>query len=101
MRTLIVSEFVTLDGVMEAPGGEPSHPLSGWVIDYSVAEQEQYKLQEVLEAETLLIGRVTYESFADRVAHLRRRVRRQDEQHAQDRRVQDAARIRTGATRRS
>ena len=65
MRTLIVSEFVTLDGVMEAPGGEPSHPLSGWVIDYSVAEQEQYKLQEVLEAETLLIGRVTYESFAE------------------------------------
>ncbi len=64
MRKLIVSEFVTLDGVMEAPGGEPSHPHSGWVIDYSVAEQEQYKLQEVLEAETLLIGRVTYESFA-------------------------------------
>jgi hypothetical protein len=32
MRTLNVSEFVTLDGVMEAPGGEKSHPHNGWVI---------------------------------------------------------------------
>jgi dihydrofolate reductase len=64
MRQLIVSEFVTLDGVMEAPGGEPTHPHSGWVIDHSGPEQMQYKLQEVLAAESLLIGRVTYESFA-------------------------------------
>jgi dihydrofolate reductase len=64
MRRLIVSEFVTLDGVMEAPGGEPTHPHTGWVGDYHCPEQEQYKLDEVLEAETLLIGRVTYESFA-------------------------------------
>ena len=64
MRPLIVSEFVTLDGVMEAPGGEPTHPHSGWVIDYLADEQQQYKLQEVLDAESLLIGRVTYESFA-------------------------------------
>ena len=32
MKKLVVSEFVTLDGVMEAPGGEPGHPHSGWVI---------------------------------------------------------------------
>ena len=63
MRTVIVSEFVTLDGVMEAPGGEPTHPHSGWVMDYLGPEQMQYKLDEVLAAETLLIGRVTYESF--------------------------------------
>ena len=64
MRTLIVTEFVTLDGVMEAPGGEPTHPHSGWVMDNSGPEQEQWKLQEVLDCELLLIGRVTYESFA-------------------------------------
>ena len=64
MSKLIVSEFMTLDGVMEAPGGEPSHPHSGWVFDYSGPEQEQYKLEEVLGAESLLLGRVTYEGFS-------------------------------------
>ena len=64
MRALVVSEFMTLDGVMEAPGGEPTHPHTGWVMDYQAAEQEAYKFDEVLAAETLLIGRVTYESFA-------------------------------------
>ena len=64
MSKLIVTEFVTLDGVMEAPGGEPSHPHSGWVFDFISPEQEQWKLQEALEAESHLLGRVTYESFA-------------------------------------
>lgn len=64
MRKLIVSEFVTLDGVMEAPGGEPTHPHAGWVFDYIGDEQNRYKLQETLDAEALLIGRRTYESFA-------------------------------------
>jgi dihydrofolate reductase len=65
MRKLIVSEFVTLDGIMEAPGGEPGHPHSGWVFDYVGPEQERYKLDEVLEGESLLLGRVTYEGFAE------------------------------------
>lgn len=65
MRPLIVSEFVTLDGVMEAPGGEPGHPFSGWVFEHMGPEQLQYKLQETLDAESLLIGRITYESFAE------------------------------------
>ena len=64
MRTLIVSEFVTLDGVMEAPGGEPTHPHTGWVMDFPSPEQERYKLEETLAADILLIGRTTYESFA-------------------------------------
>lgn len=63
MSKIIVSEFVTLDGVMEAPGGEPGHPHTGWVFDFIGDEQIQYKLDETLEAESLLIGRVTYESF--------------------------------------
>ncbi len=64
MRTLIVSEFVTLDGVMEAPGGEPTHPHSGWTMEYGVPELYAYKLDEVREAESLLLGRVTYEGFS-------------------------------------
>ena len=64
MGKLIVSEFITLDGVMEAPGGEPTHPHSGWVFDFMGPEQEQYKLAEVQEADAHLLGRVTYESFA-------------------------------------
>jgi dihydrofolate reductase len=64
MSKLIVTEFVTLDGVMEAPGGEQTHPHTGWVFDYIGPEQEQYKRKEVLEAESQLLGRVTYEGFA-------------------------------------
>ena len=64
MRQLMVSEFVTLDGVMEAPGGEPTHPHTGWVGDLQGPEQVDHKFQEVLDADVLLVGRVTYESFA-------------------------------------
>jgi dihydrofolate reductase len=64
VRKIIVSEFMTLDGVMEAPGGEPGHLHSGWVRDFMGPEQLRYKLDEVLEAKSLLLGRVTYESFA-------------------------------------
>jgi dihydrofolate reductase len=64
LSKLIVTEFVTLDGVMEAPGGEPTHPHTGWVFDFMSPEQERYKLDETLEAGSHLLGRVTYESFA-------------------------------------
>lgn len=64
MSKLIVTEFVTLDGVMEAPGGETTHPHTGWVFDFMSPEQQQYKFDEILEAESHLLGRVTYESFA-------------------------------------
>jgi dihydrofolate reductase len=65
MRPLIVSEFGTLDGVMEAPGGDPTHPHTGWVMDDAGPEALQYKLDEVLAVHTHLLGRVTYESFAE------------------------------------
>ena len=64
MRTLIVTEFITLDGVVEAPGGEPTHPHAGWTIPLGVDELYRYKLDETLEAGSLLLGRVTYEGFA-------------------------------------
>ena len=64
MRTLIVTEFITLDGVVEAPGGEPTHPHAGWTMAYGVPELYAYKLQETLEAESLLLGRNTYQGFS-------------------------------------
>lgn len=64
MRTLIVSDYVTLDGVMEAPGGEPTHPHTNWVSDYAGPEHLRYKEAEAADADMLLLGRVTYESFA-------------------------------------
>src|SRR5580704_13089036 len=64
MRRLIVSEFMTLDGVVEAPGGELTHPHGGWTISLGVPELFAYKLHETLEAESLLLGRITYEGFS-------------------------------------
>ena len=65
MRTLIVSVFVTMDGVMEAPGGEPSHPFTGWVEPHFSSELYEAKEQEALDVESLLVGRVTYESLRE------------------------------------
>jgi dihydrofolate reductase len=65
MRTLIVSTFVTMDGVMEAPGGEPSHPYTGWVEPHFSSELYDAKEQEALAVESLLVGRVTYESLRE------------------------------------
>lgn len=64
MRTLIVTEFVSVDGVMEAPGGEPGYAHTGWVGEVPGDDKFEYKLAELFEADAQLIGRVTYESFA-------------------------------------
>ncbi|HLE99900.1 MAG TPA: dihydrofolate reductase family protein [Gaiellaceae bacterium] len=64
MGKLVVTEFVSLDGVMQAPGGEDFR-YPGWTFDFDRGEDgNQFKLQETLETDALLIGRVTYESFA-------------------------------------
>jgi dihydrofolate reductase len=63
VRKLIVTEFVSLDGVMEAPGGEPGYAHSGWVGALFNDELGAYKLEEQLAADVLLLGRRTYESF--------------------------------------
>jgi dihydrofolate reductase len=65
MRKVIVTEFVSVDGVMEAPGGEQGYKHAGWTFDYPMEpDQMKVKLDETLEAEALLLGRVTYEGFA-------------------------------------
>lgn len=63
MRELIVTEFVSLDGVIEAPGGEAGYAHAGWVAPYFSDELGAYKGEEQLAADVLLLGRKTYESF--------------------------------------
>ncbi|EFC83247.1 dihydrofolate reductase family protein [Parafrankia sp. EUN1f] len=66
MRTLIVTSFVSVDGVMEAPGGESGYRNTGWTfkdIDFDPAAYE-IKGREQEETTALLLGRTSYEAFA-------------------------------------
>jgi dihydrofolate reductase len=63
---IVVTEFVSLDGVMEDPGGAEDFKHGGWSFEFSRGgEGDQFKLDETLGSEALLLGRVTYEGFAD------------------------------------
>jgi dihydrofolate reductase len=65
MGRIVVSEFVSLDGVMEDPGGSEGTRNAGWTFRFERGpEGDRFKLDEVLDAEALLLGRVTYEGFA-------------------------------------
>ncbi|MEU4520498.1 dihydrofolate reductase family protein [Amycolatopsis sp. NPDC024027] len=66
MRTLISSSFVSLDGVVEAPGGEPGYRNSGWTFKDIEFDPAAYAIKgsEQEEATALLLGRVSYEAFA-------------------------------------
>jgi dihydrofolate reductase len=62
---LVVSEFVTVDGVMEDPGGSEGFQHGGWAFKFERGEDgDKFKLDETLNADALLLGRVTYEGFA-------------------------------------
>ena len=64
MGRLVVTEFVSLDGVMQAPGGE-DFKYPGWSFEFERGDDgNQFKLDETMEADALLLGRITYESFA-------------------------------------
>ena len=64
MGKIVVSEFVTLDGVMEDPGGVEGTAFGGWTLQYGSPEQEQFKSEELVRADALLLGRRTYQGFA-------------------------------------
>jgi dihydrofolate reductase len=66
MRTLIVTAFVSLDGVVEAPGGEPGYRNSGWTFKEVEFDPAAYEIKEREQKETtaLLLGRISYEAFA-------------------------------------
>jgi dihydrofolate reductase len=65
MGRIVVTEFISLDGVMEAPGGGEDFKHAGWTFNISRGEEgDKFKLDETLDAEALLLGRVTYQGFA-------------------------------------
>ena len=66
MGKIVVTEFVSLDGVMEDPGGSENTKYGGWSFEISRGDEgDKFKLDETLETDALLLGRVTYEGFAD------------------------------------
>jgi dihydrofolate reductase len=65
MGKVVVSEFVTLDGVFQDPGGSGEFDRGGWAFQFNRGEVgDRFKLDEVRDAGVLLLGRVTYEGFA-------------------------------------
>ncbi|PWU23263.1 MAG: pyrimidine reductase [Candidatus Rokuibacteriota bacterium] len=64
MATIVVTEFLSVDGVMEDPGGAEDYEHGGWTFEIDRGEGDQFKLEETRESDALLLGRVTYEGFA-------------------------------------
>jgi dihydrofolate reductase len=66
MARIVVSQFVSLDGVFEDPGGSEGWDRGGWAFRYERGpEGDRFKVDEVMAADALLLGRVTYEGFAE------------------------------------
>ena len=66
MGKIVVTEFVSLDGVMEDPGGAEDYKHGGWTFQIERgSEGDQFKVDETMNSEALLLGRKTYEGFAD------------------------------------
>jgi dihydrofolate reductase len=65
MGRVVVTEFVSIDGVFEDPGGAEGYEHGGWTFEYDRGEDgDRFKLDELMDAEVQLLGRVTYEGFA-------------------------------------
>src|SRR6266700_4474944 len=66
MGRIVVTEFVSLDGVMEDPGGAEDFKYGGWTFEINRGDEgDKFKVDEALGAEALLLGRVTYQGFAE------------------------------------
>jgi dihydrofolate reductase len=66
MGAVVVSEFITLDGVYQDPGGAGELDRGGWALQFDRGpEGNKFKFDEVMAAEVLLLGRTTYEGFAN------------------------------------
>jgi dihydrofolate reductase len=66
MGRIVVTEFVSLDGVMEDPGGSEDFKYGGWTFEIDSGDEgRKFKVDEALDSDALLLGRVTYQGFAD------------------------------------
>jgi dihydrofolate reductase len=66
MGKVVVSQFLTLDGVFEDPGGSEQLDRGGWAFQFDRgSDGDRFKLEEVMASEALLLGRTTYLGFAD------------------------------------
>jgi dihydrofolate reductase len=65
MARIVITEFVSLDGVMEDPGGAEGYKYGGWTFQIEQGDGQQFKLEETLATDALLLGRVTYQGFAE------------------------------------
>jgi dihydrofolate reductase len=66
MGKLTVTEFVSLDGVFEDPGGAEQYEHGGWTFEYDRGDDgNAFKLEELMGAKVQLLGRITYEGFAE------------------------------------
>ena len=66
MCRIVVTEFLSLDGVMEDPGGSESYKHGGWTFEISTGDEGmQFKVDETMNGDAMLLGRVTYEGFAE------------------------------------
>jgi dihydrofolate reductase len=61
---IVVTEFVSLDGVMEDPGGSENAGHGAWTFEFENEGGMEFKLEETMSTDALLLGRVTYEGFA-------------------------------------
>jgi dihydrofolate reductase len=62
---VVVTEFISVDGVIQDPGGSGEYDRGGWSFEYDRGEEgDKFKLDELMAAEAQLLGRVTYEGFA-------------------------------------
>jgi dihydrofolate reductase len=65
MGRIVVTEFISLDGVIEAPGGGEDYKYGGWTFEVDRGDEgDQFKLDETMSSAALLLGRRTYEGFA-------------------------------------
>jgi dihydrofolate reductase len=66
MGKVVVSQFMTVDGVIDAPGSGEAFELGGWAFQFDRGDEgNQFKLEELQKADALLLGRVTYQGFAN------------------------------------